>query len=235
MDRRVMAICGFLIAAPPLAAAEEAAEGGPPPLPVAGPYLMFDFSAGSPNDPQAAGVYEADLGMELGTRLGAGYDFDGPRLEAQLGYERFYLNNVNPVPGSPLEEADTTGDLKGLVMMANLYYDFGVVGGARPFLGGGIGFAKLEADYHGFYCTLLPPGCYGGEKVVTGSDTVTAWQAMAGLSMPLRSGRGYWFLGYRYFGTDDIGLNVVGVGPVTQEGVEAHSIMLGWRFMLRAF
>ena len=235
MDRRVMAICGFLIAAPPLAAAEEAAEGGPPPGPARGPYLSLEMSAGKPNDPQAPGVYEADLGFATGLRLGAGYGFDSLRLEGQLGSETFYLNNVNPVGGDAISESDTTGKLSGLVMMANLFYDFGTPGGTRPFVGAGIGFARMKADYHGFYCSILPFGCWDGEQVVDGSDTVAAWQAMVGLSKPMRNGHGDWYIGYRYFETADIGLNVVGYGPVTQEGVQSHNVMLGWTLRLQSF
>lgn len=220
---------------PALAAAEETAQGGTPPVSSRGPYLSVEMSAGKPNDPRAAGVYEADMGLETGLRLGAGYAFEGLRLEAQLGYEAFLLNNLNPLPGSPLSEADTTGELSGLVMMANLFYDFGAPGGTRPFLGAGAGFANLKADYHGYYCSLLPFGCWDGEKVVGGSDTVAAWQGMAGISRPLSGGRGEWYIGYRYFGTGDIGLNVVGYGPVTQEGIQSHSVMLGWRWRFQSF
>jgi opacity protein-like surface antigen len=200
-----------------------------------GLYIAFDFSGGAPNDPVADGVYEADLGFETGLRLGMGYAFAGVRLEGQIGYENFYLNNVNPLPGSPLSEADTTGDLSGPVMMANLLYDFGAPGGTRPFVGTGVGFANLKADYHGFYCSIFTLQCWDGEQVVSGSDTVMAWQAMAGISTPTSSGNGEWYVGYRYFGSSDIELNVIGYGPVTQEGVQAHSLMLGWRWQLPSY
>jgi len=235
MVRHSLRLFGFLFLLPLTAgmAAAQQAEGGPPPATAQGLYLSVDFSVGSPNDPQADGVYEADLGLETGLRLGMGYAFGGLRLEGQLGYEGFTLNNVNPLPGGPLSESDTTGELSGPVFMANLLYDFGTPGGTRPFLGAGVGFARMEADYHGFYCSILPFGCWDGEKVVGGSDTVMAWQGMAGISRPLSSGRGDWYIGYRYFATDDIGLNVVGYGPVTQEGVQSHSVMLGWRWRLQ--
>lgn len=225
---RLFGLVFLVFHAPGLGVAGEM-EGGPPSESSGGPYISIDFSAGSPNDPQASGIYEADLGMEFGARLGVGYAFGGLRLEGQLGYESFTLNNLNPVTGSPLAETDSSGELAGLVMMANLFYDIGTPGGPRPFLGAGIGFANLEADYHGLVCFIL---CAEGAQIVNGSDTVAAWQGMAGLSTPLSGGHGEWFIGYRYFGTGDIGLNVVDYGPVTQEGVQSHSVMLGWRFRL---
>jgi hypothetical protein len=57
---------------------------------------------------------------------------------------------------------------------------------------------------------------------------------MAGLAIPNRIGNAEWFIGYRYFATADLELNVAGVGPVTQEGVQSHSIMLGIRFRFKA-
>lgn len=228
---RMFGLAFLLFHAPGLAAAQEL-ETGPPPGSLGGTYIMFDFSAGSPNDPQAPGVYEADLGMEFGTRLGVGYAFNSLRAEVQIGYESFTLNNLNPLPDSPLTETDSSGDLSGMVMMANLFYDIGATGGPRPFLGAGIGFANLEADYHGLVCFIL---CSEGAQIVNGSDTVTAWQAMAGLSTPLRGGHGEWFIGYRYFGTEDTSLNVVGYGPVSQKGVKSHSVMLGWRIKFMSY
>lgn len=227
----IFALLSGLAASPATTLAEDPGDRLSP-APPGGPYLSLDFSAGKPNDPRAADVYEADLGLEMGTRVGVGYDFDGLRAEIQLGYESFTLNNVNPLPGSPLSEADTTGDLFGPAVMANLLYDFGPTGGTRPFIGAGAGFARLQADYHGFYCFVLILQCWDGAKIVTGSDTVAAFQGMAGISRPLGNGRGEWYIGYRFFGTADLNLNVVGDGFVAQEGVQSHSVMLGWRFRL---
>jgi opacity protein-like surface antigen len=117
--------------------------------------------------------------------------------------------------------------------MANILYDFGKAGGTRPFLGAGAGFTNLKADYHGLVCFIII--CEEGEKVVGGSDTVLAWQAMAGISTPMSRGNGEWYIGYRYFGSDDLDLNVIGHGPVTQEGVQSHSLMLGWRWKIPTY
>ena len=51
----------------------------------------------------------------------------------------------------------------------------------------------------------------------------------------MSSGNGEWYIGYRYFGSNDIELNVIGYGPMTQEGVQAHSLMLGWRWQLPTY
>ncbi len=222
----------FLLFHAPAAAQQGAAPADSP----GGTYWSFDISMGAANDPRAAGVYEANLGMEFGARLGLGYAFDWLRLEAQLGYEGFSLSGLKPAPGSPMAATSwNEGGLTGPVMMGNLFYDFGAPGEIRPFLGAGFGFASLEARYQrNLYCFLICLGSGGGQPVVDGSDTVAAWQGMAGLSTPLRSGRGEWYIGYRYLSTADIGLDVAGVGPVKQEGAQSHSIVLGIRIRLRA-
>ena len=229
---QLFALVFLSLHAPGLVAAQETG-GDPPPASLGGTYISFDFSAGKPNDPRAPGVYEADLGMELGVRLGLGYAFDSLRAEVQIGYEGFGLNGVSPLPDSPLAGTDdTTGDISGPVVMGALFYELGAPGGGpRWFLGAGIGFARLEADYHGRVCWLLV--CNDGEQIVDGTDTVAAWQGMAGLSMPNKHGNAEWFIGYRYFATADLGLNVADVGPVTQEGVRSHSVMLGIRVRLK--
>ena len=221
----------FLLFCAPGPAGAQETGGVPPPGSPGGFYWSLDFSIGSASDAEAPGVYTADLGMEFGTRLGIGYAFDRLRAELQIGYEGFSLNGLEPAPGSPWAGADwIEGGLTGPVMMANLFLDIGAPGGARPFLGAGLGFASLEARYQSnLYCFLICLGSDGGESVVNGSDTVAAWQGMAGISFPLGAGGGDWFLGYRYFGTDELGLNMVGVGPVIQEGVQSHSVMLGIR------
>ncbi len=48
----------------------------------------------------------------------------------------------------------------------------------------------------------------------------------------MKSGLGEWYLGYRYLETGDVDLYVIGSGPVTQEGVKVHSLILGWRVAL---
>ena len=224
---RLILLVVLMLHAPGLAGAQETG-GDPPPESSGSFYISLDISAGKPNDPQAPGVYEADLGMEAGLRLGLGYAFDSLRAEVQLGYESFGLNGVRPLPGSPLSGIDSAGDLSGMVMMGALFYELGAPGNTRPFLGAGIGFARLEADYHGRVCFLFT--CSDGEQIVEGSDTVAAWQAMAGFSSPNAAGNAEWFIGYRYFETANLGLNVVGLGKVTQEGVQSHSLMLGIRF-----
>lgn len=225
---RLFGLAVLLLHWPGLAAAQE--TGGDPET-----YWALDFSVGAVNDPLATGVYTANLGVEVGARLAVGYAFERLRAEVQFGYEGFSLSGLEPAPGSPMAGASwIAGGLTGPVVMGNLFLDFGAPGGARPFLGAGVGVASLKARYQSnLFCFLICLGGDGGAPVVYGSDTVSAWQAMAGLSTPLGSGRGEWFIGYRYFGTAALSLYVAGVGPVIQEGVQSHSVMLGWRLPLR--
>lgn len=192
-------------------------------------YMSLDMSLGGASDPVAGDAYQADHGLEVGGSLGLGYAFGPLRLEGQLRYESFLLNNLNPYPGSPVTATDTYGNLSGFGAMGNVFFDFGAPAGLRPFVGVGGGLLHLKADYRDIGCFI----CFGGGPVVVGgSDTVTARQAMAGLRFPQSGGLGEWFVGYRYLKTDDIRLSIVGGGPVTQEGVESHSFLVGALYRL---
>ncbi|MDH3231534.1 MAG: outer membrane beta-barrel protein [Alphaproteobacteria bacterium] len=213
------------VLAPACGAAQETDDGRPAPVP-AGPepwYVSLDMSLGAVNDPLAEDVHGADQGLEFGATFGLGYAFERVRLEGQFRYESFQLDNLYAFSDSPI----APGDLWGFGVMGNVSYDFGAPGGVRPFLGIGAGFLHLTADYREDNCFIF---CSVGPRVVRGSDTVAAGQAMAGLSVPLTAGVGDWFIGYRFLATDDIGLNVDGAGPVTLGGVKSHSVMVGVRY-----
>lgn len=228
MERRHWIVLALwaLAAAAPGAAMGQGAAGGPP----SGPYVGLDVSIGQPSDSAAAGYYSADHGLEAGMRLGLGYRFGALRLEGQLGYESFTLNNLNPVAGSPISTGDSVGELSGMLALANAFVEFGEAGQTRPWLGIGAGFAQMKADYHEFNCSIFLLGCVDGPGIVSGADTVGAWQAMAGFAVPSPSGSSEWLFGYRYFGTEDIGLTVDGIGPARQEGIRSHSLLFGWRW-----
>ncbi|MDH3231233.1 MAG: outer membrane beta-barrel protein [Alphaproteobacteria bacterium] len=210
---------------PACGATQETDDGQPPPVPGGREpwYVSLDMSMGAVNDPLAEDRYGADQGSEFGAALGLGYRFERVRLEGQFRYENFILNSFDLFVSSPI----TAADLWGFGLTGNVFYDFGVPGGVRPFVGVGAGFFHLKADYREINCLIF---CSVEPRVVRGTDTVAAGQAMAGISFPWAAGSGEWFIGYRFLATDDIGVDVIGVGPVTQRGVKSHSVMLGARY-----
>src|SRR5687768_3500762 len=106
---------------------------------------------------------------------GAGYAFqNGFRLEGELSYRS---NELEDVPGA---------DASAWAAMANVYYDFNRDGRFQPYIGVGVGGARIETS------AVVGPISWDGD------DTVVAYQALAGVAIPLGE-RWDLDIGYRYF------------------------------------
>ena len=154
---------------------------------VSGLWVMpatFDVSTRI-EDATSTGDMEMKSG--LGVLVAGGFESEfGLRGEIELGYRKLDIDKVT-YPGEGSSSVD--GDVSTMSIMANGYYTF-EVGPVRPYVGGGIGFARHE----GTDATEAPE--------TSGKDTLLAYQGMAGVSIPLTDtieGR----LGYRYFATAD--------------------------------
>lgn len=67
--------------------------------------------------------------------------------------------------------ADGQGSVKGNYFMLNGYYDFGLDSAVTPYVGGGIGYAKVDVTYNP-----------SNVDIIIGDEGKFAYQAMAGLS-----------------------------------------------------
>jgi opacity protein-like surface antigen len=222
-------VISLVIAAPGLATAQHTP---PPPEPATagGPYFSGELALGGAPSIAAPGIYEASIDYTSGLAGGIGYRMGPVRLEGQLRYDHFDVSSMNPVPGSPLGSPETAVNFGGWGLMANAFYDFGTVGKARPYIGAGMGLVDMSAQEEDFeFCFVV---CLERSPVITGSDTVMAWQAMAGLTIPASWIGGEWQVGYRYYRTDDMQFHLEGYGPFTQEGLESHSVTFGVRHFL---
>lgn len=110
-----------------------------------------------------------------------GWDLGAVRLEAEAGYANFNVSQYesrNP----PNITRPASGSLTSLSLMGNLYYDFGDAGGFAPYLGFGAGAVRTEFEANG----PLPTAPAGPVVTIVNDDAINvAWQAMAGLSIPL--------------------------------------------------
>ncbi len=199
-----------------------------------GTYLILGTTVGKTNNPRGRPEYKADLGMDLGAQIGLGYAYRALRLEAQVGYEAFFLNNLNPASGGSLYDVDGYGKVSGPVAMANLFFRPGEAGSFNPFLGAGIGVANLNTKFKGDFCSVPLANCYVNERIASGKETVGAWQWAIGMSKISTSGGSEMVIGYRYFTTKDFDTNLAGYGTITQDGVESHSFMLSIRWYFKA-
>lgn len=125
----------------------------------------------------------------VGKELGNGF-----RAEGELGYRQIGLDHgiVYSSGGTGASSGAASGNANAFSVMGNGYYDFQTGSPLRPYVGAGIGFARVEMSSVGI----------GAGSAVNDSDVDFAYQAMAGLEYQLTP-RGTLYTGYRYFAVTD--------------------------------
>ncbi len=156
---------------------------------------------------------DLDAGIFASGAVGAQVS-DYFRGELELSYvrnnvDRFFMGGIN-VPA-------VAGHTQVFSSLANLYVDFLPGKKIRPYISGGIGLARVKTDFTG------PVAIFPGGVVSNDSDTVFAWQVGAGASVAVTPNFDV-VAGYRYFGTDDLRLDIVSV-----KGLGAHQVVIGAR------
>lgn len=226
---------GMLIAISSLPAAAQEPTG-PTPLPGAsepwgnGFYYLLDFTLGDAENPETDADFSVDLDWSAGVGLGLGYRVGPLRLEGEFTSEFFRVGSLDLGPASPFLAGDYSGGMHALSAMANVFIDLPAAGRMRPYLGAGYGLARVNAEYNTSVCILF---CFSTtNEVVEDWDWANAWQAMAGLSFSKGAGDVEWFVGYRYYETEDLNLRTISGVFFTQDGLKDHSIMFGFRFLV---
>ncbi len=160
-----------------------------------------------------------------------GYDFGAFRLEAEVGYRKAGVDGYTSTVTTPAfnsagaiynAPAGTYGYAGGsssaLSFMVNAMLDFGEDDGVQGFIGGGAGVARVKAE----------TGLNTRGDFLDDSDTVFAWQAIAGIRAPLSRNIDA-TLKYRFFNADDVKLvDVTGRGYDGR--FRSHSILGGLTF-----
>ncbi len=174
----------------------------------AGPYISGSLGAVILNDIDIddgfdSGEITFDTGVgfvgAIGNALG-----NGARVELELGYR---TNDLDEVKIDGLGSASLDGDFSALSLMGNAYYDFPTSGKFSPFIGGGIGYANVEADL---------------DDIDSEDDNVFAYQLMLGGSIAASENL-YVDLQYRFFGTEDPNFGGDDAEYTT------HNVMIGLR------
>ncbi len=139
-----------------------------------------DFGNSTDGYPWGSGTLEHDVSEHLGL----GYAFDNNfRLEGEIGHRR------NAIEDAGTSGAFNEGDSNVWSAMANLYYDFNRGGQLEPYIGVGVGAARVNVSG----TDNIPPPFF-----VDGEDTVIAYQGMIGFAVGLGE-RWDVDVGYRYF------------------------------------
>jgi OmpA-OmpF porin, OOP family len=162
---------------------------------------------------------EADLEEDWMQSLGLGYAFaNGFRLEGELGHR---FNSIEP-------DANFGGDdIHAWSGMLNGIYDFNHGGSIQPYIGVGVGAARL---LNKAYTPL-------GNQQVNGEDTVFAYQGLIGIGFTL-SPQATLDLGYRYFVANGGSYDGISTSPTVLAGSswdgdythQAVTLGLRWAF-----
>ena len=172
-------------------------------------------------------ILNADISFSTGLALtgAVGYDFGGFRAEAELGYQQ---NNSDDTDWS-LRGAHNTAtfattsfancNLTSSTLFANGYYDFKNNSPFTPYLGAGLGVAKVELKDVSFGRFLTN---------YSADDTVFAYQFIAGTSYSITKNVAI-DLSYRYVSSSEPSLDF-GYGRGIDLEFSSHNFMLGGRY-----
>jgi outer membrane protein OmpA-like peptidoglycan-associated protein len=182
-------------------------------------YLGLGAGAVFPEDSDVTGTgvnvsTEFDTGYSVIGALGYAYR-NGFRSEFELGYRDVNIDSVSGVTTG-------SGDVDVFSFMANGYYDFRNKTAWTPYLGLGIGGAKINAD------AVSPIS----GSVLDDSDLVFAFQGMAGVTYDINEQLSM-FADYRYFRTMDPDFTLQSGTDVDSEYAD-HRIMVGLRWFFNA-
>jgi outer membrane protein OmpA-like peptidoglycan-associated protein len=184
---------------------------------VFGGYVILqdaDLEVGS-----ASGEAEFDDGWAGGVAFG--YDWGGPRLEAEVSYRRNENDRISitsPITAS----APLAGHMSALSVMLNALYDFTNSSRFTPYLGAGIGVGVIDA---------VDGRVVPGPVILNDTDVVFAYQGIAGVKVAVTEGLSL-FVDYRYFATLDPSFNLPGAGPDLDAEYATHNLMVGLTYNL---
>ena len=186
----------------------------------AGVYVRGSALYTNPSDLSVnnATAFKASLKNNIGVSGALGYKLSMLRLEAEM--QRVSISTESdPASGTLLAgTSETVGKVKETSGFANVYFDVPSFFGLAPYLGLGLGYARVNLDN----LARLNTTTVGGTRPViqfSGSDTVFGYQGMAGLQFHFL-GQGTIYAGFRLMKRE-----VVGVRDVVANA--ARSVSMG--------
>lgn len=141
----------------------------------------------------------------------------GMRLEGELGYMQAEVD-FHTVAGTPATAANSFGSTDAFTAMANLYADY-TLGALRPFIGGGVGVARVGFEGH---------GVTGNLGVMDNTENGFAWQVSGGLAYDVTADITVEAM-VRYQNIQGVEL-FSATGPVSTVDLSSTQVLLGARF-----
>ena len=169
-------------------------------------------------EPAFAGQDSFDLDNGFSEHLGIGYAMmNGFRLEGEIGHRFNDLRSDN----SFLED----GNARAWSAMANVFYDFNHDGAAQPYIGLGVGAARVDASL----------ADHDSLTYINDDDTGIAYQALAGVAIGLTEQLDL-DIGYRYFTVPELEFDgSEQTEPLTFDGEYTHqAVTVGLRYQFAA-
>jgi OmpA-OmpF porin, OOP family len=186
-----------------------------------GGYSVGGSVEGDLDDTFSATTYDFDLENDWMASAGIGYAYqNGFRLEGEFAYRQ---NDWGPTAVDDPVDDTIEGDATAMSLMANLIYDFNRGGTFQPYLGLGVGAAKVELDI---------------ETGDSADDTGLAYQGLAGVGISL-SPRLVLDIGYRYFVAPGMDVSeafapLTGGPPESEADYEHQAVTIGLRWQFAA-
>ncbi|MEL7028255.1 MAG: OmpA family protein [Pseudomonadota bacterium] len=180
-----------------------------------GLYGYLGAGYNMPEDSDLSGAATGDISYDGGIGvLGAlGYDYgDYFRTEVELGLRSNDVDDITP-PGTG------SGDTDVFSTMLNLIFTAPTGAAFEPYLGGGVGFGRVDRD-------VSAPGVD-----LDDADFLLAYQGIAGVAFDVMDGLDL-DLSYRYFRTQD--QDIITPGGEVEAEYAAHGIFAGVRWAFGA-
>ncbi len=134
------------------------------------------------------GTLTADFGYGIG--LAVGHEWGNSlRADVEVVYRTSDLDKITTGGFGLAGSSTLTGSVSSLGVLVNGYYDFDLDWPVDPYVGAGLGFARVEVD-----SATLPKSA--------GADTVLAYQLATGFKYPVGERAALRF-GYKFFATAD--------------------------------
>lgn len=192
-------------------------------------YVSDDLEVESITGGPYAADFDHDKGIGAYAALGYAYG-NGFRTELELSYRK---NDARQWVGdnvtfSGFHEPTLDGDTSSYAFMANLLYDFGDSGWLNPYIGAGVGYARIDQELVG-----VNPVAIGGLSPLLVDDNTWefAYQGIAGMAFRLAEGL-MLDVSYRYFATlsPEFDALLAGVPTTYETEYKSHTVFAGLRW-----
>lgn len=186
-------------------------------------YLRGDlgYGWGKINGTQSAAGFPSTTSNSLGSAPTGGIGFGIKRGWIRTDVTADYLSDMK-YRGTVATPDDVTAKMSAWSMLLNGYLDLGSWYRVSPYLGAGVGAARVKAsDYQS---TVAPPFTGGSN-----SQWNFAWAAMAGVGFAV-SPNLIADVGYRYLNLGDTKSATDATGAMTFKNIAAHEVRVGLRW-----